>query len=50
MLYILISSNQSGKTALLVAAENGRSDIVMILIRRGANLEAKNNVSFWSFV
>ena len=40
---------QSGKTALLVAAGNGRSDVVKILIDGGANLEAKNNVSYWSF-
>ena len=42
---LLFVSFQSGKTALLKAAENGMFDVVEILIDAGASLEAKDTVS-----
>ena len=37
---------QHGMTALMIAAENGHSDIVKALIRAGANTDVKNDVCY----
>ena len=38
-------TSQNGYTALIVAAECGHRDVVGLLLDRGADMEAKNNVS-----
>ena len=38
------AGSQDGATALVLAAERGHKDTVELLVERGANLEAKNNV------
>ena len=37
-------SHQSGMTALMWAANNGRTEIVTLLLERGADIEAKNRM------
>ena len=36
--------SQDGQTALIIAASVGKVDVVKILLLRGANIEAKDNV------
>ena len=36
---------QYGQTALIFAAHHGHSDLVIFLVDRGANVDARNNVS-----
>lgn len=43
---LLLPSTQNGHTALHMAAQNGHDGCVSALIRAGADLEAKNDVSF----
>ena len=40
----LICISQDGNTALICAATNGHLDVVNLLLDRGANREAANNV------
>lgn len=37
--------NQDGWTAFLTAAYKGRTDVLLLLLERGANMEAASNVS-----
>ena len=37
--------HKSGETPLMHAAHNGHTEVVMLLIEAGADIEAKNNVS-----
>ncbi|KAF3291535.1 hypothetical protein TWF970_000749 [Orbilia oligospora] len=39
----LEAKENEGKTPLLLAAESGQNDVVKVLIKNGANLEAKDN-------
>ena len=41
----MLRALQDGLTALLHAADSGHSDVVGLLLDRGANMEAKDNVS-----
>lgn len=46
-LYLIISralSLQNGSTALLMAANNGHSDLVRLLLDKGANIDTVNDV------
>jgi ankyrin repeat protein len=38
------SDTQDGNTALILAAEKGRTDFARLLINAGADMDAKNNV------
>ena len=37
--------SQCGRTALMIAAENGHSDIVTVLLEAGANVNIQDHVS-----
>ena len=37
--------HQDNRTALILAADNGKADIVSLLLAAGADIEARNNVS-----
>lgn len=43
--YYFLSVRQYGQTALIFAAHHGHSDLVIFLVDRGANVDARNNVS-----
>ena len=43
-------ASQYGATALVAAARRGHKDMVELLLDRGADLEAKNNVSLPKFL
>lgn len=42
---IVATYMQGGRTALMGAAREGNTDVVMLLVNRGANIDAVNNVS-----
>ena len=46
--YYTCLSSQDGDTALIVAVENGRTEIVVELVRCGANLDLQNEVQWLS--
>jgi hypothetical protein len=41
---VAINRNQDGRTALVIAAENGHTNCVRMLLESGAELEASSNV------
>jgi hypothetical protein len=45
LLPVSLSCQQKGSTAMITAAEEGVEDVVELLLERGANIEASDNVS-----
>ena len=45
IIIIIYYYNQDGWTAFLTAAYKGRTDVLLLLLERGANMEAASNVS-----
>ncbi len=45
----LICQTQGGSTALIMAAENGSTDCVRLLVEGGANMDVINNVRSLNF-
>ena len=46
--YYTCLSSQNGKTALMKAARNGRTEVVVELVRGGADLNLQNKVQWLS--
>ena len=47
-IFVIVLFLQDGMTALMLAAGNGHAGIVKDIIGVGADVEEKDNVSFWS--
>ena len=50
LLLLLIYLHQNGNTAFMWAAQYGKADIIKLLLKAGASVEAKNNVSKRVFI
>ncbi len=42
-----VSESELNKTALMLAAENGQTAVALLLVDRGANLEAQDQIAPW---
>ena len=47
---VILHMSQLGNTALMMAAEEGYTEVVVELIKAGANLNLQNKVQFYSIL